>query len=295
MASLTDLFNPSFLMFLGILFLSVAGLFLYFEGKMREQNHKISSMVGLISAMAEEMNVVRSNFSLMRAGSAAAAGGIQMSFGENNAAMSNNTPFVIKQNLINVSDDESEEGSESDESEEGSNIEEDSESDSGSESGSDDDDDETADADRSQNEIIQIMDDMHDIKILKLNMETLDNANTEANDADNDSTLDNENKLEELLDNFSDNEIDETDALNEINDFENQMDDNFSGFSNDIAHIDLKSININDLENSKNTDDSVDYKKLSNNALKSIVVEKGLTNDASKLTKGKLLKLLGVE
>jgi hypothetical protein len=34
---------------------------------------------------------------------------------------------------------------------------------------------------------------------------------------------------------------------------------------------------------------------MSNSVLKSIVIEKGLTSDPSKLTKGKLLKLLGVE
>ena len=58
MASLTDLFNPTFLMFLGILVLVVALLVVYFESKMREQNHKISSMVSLISSLAEQMNAV---------------------------------------------------------------------------------------------------------------------------------------------------------------------------------------------------------------------------------------------
>jgi hypothetical protein len=43
MASITDLFNPTFLMFLGILVLVAALLVVYLESKMREQNHKISS------------------------------------------------------------------------------------------------------------------------------------------------------------------------------------------------------------------------------------------------------------
>ena len=56
MASLIDLFNPSFLMFLGILVLVVALLVVYFESKFRDQNHKISSMLSLVSSLAEEVN-----------------------------------------------------------------------------------------------------------------------------------------------------------------------------------------------------------------------------------------------
>jgi cell division protein FtsL len=53
MASLADLFNPTFLMFLGILVLVVALLVVYFESKMRDQNHKIASMLSLVSTLAE--------------------------------------------------------------------------------------------------------------------------------------------------------------------------------------------------------------------------------------------------
>ena len=59
MASLADLFNPTFLMFLGILVLVVALLVVYFESKMRDQNHKIASMLSLVSTLAEDMNGVK--------------------------------------------------------------------------------------------------------------------------------------------------------------------------------------------------------------------------------------------
>ena len=59
MASLIDLFNPSFLMFLGILVLVVALVVVYFESKFREQNHKFSSMLSLISSLAEELNTTK--------------------------------------------------------------------------------------------------------------------------------------------------------------------------------------------------------------------------------------------
>lgn len=296
MASLTDLFNPSFLMFLGILLLSIALLFLYFENKNREQNHKISSMVSLISVMAEEMNVVKSNLNVIHS----VGGSTEQFFNHNH---SNNIPFVIKQNLISVSDDDNEEQSASDSdneentdsgsgSDSGSDSDSDSDSDSGSDSDSDS-DDEPSNRNKEKNEIIQINDDSQEVKILKINIDSLDKNGV---DSYNES-------LEEILDNFSENELDENNTLNEINDFEGQTDldlneiNNLDNLDNDISNINFKTININDLENFKNTDENIDYKKLSNSTLKSIVVEKGLTTDssASKLTKGKLLKLLGVE
>jgi hypothetical protein len=60
----------------------------------------------------------------------------------------------------------------------------------------------------------------------------------------------------------------------------------------DIKTIDLKTININ-LEETKH--ESTDYKKMSLSKLRSIVTEKGLTPDATKLKKNELLKLLGIE
>jgi hypothetical protein len=54
----------------------------------------------------------------------------------------------------------------------------------------------------------------------------------------------------------------------------------------------LKSINISTLEEPK---DTLDFKKLALNKLRSIVSEKGLSADASKLKKPDLLKLLGSE
>ena len=57
--SFVDLFNPSFLMFLGILVLVSALIVVYFESKMREQNHKIASMLSIVSSVAEELHNMR--------------------------------------------------------------------------------------------------------------------------------------------------------------------------------------------------------------------------------------------
>ena len=59
MATLADLITPTFLMFLGILVLVVALLVVYIESKMRDQNHKIASMLSLVSTLAEDMNGVK--------------------------------------------------------------------------------------------------------------------------------------------------------------------------------------------------------------------------------------------
>jgi hypothetical protein len=59
MASLADLFNPTFFMFLGILVLVSALIVVYFESKIRDQNHKIASMLSLVSTLAEDMNGIK--------------------------------------------------------------------------------------------------------------------------------------------------------------------------------------------------------------------------------------------
>jgi hypothetical protein len=60
----------------------------------------------------------------------------------------------------------------------------------------------------------------------------------------------------------------------------------------DMFSSDLKTININ-LEDSNTS--NIDYKKLSLPKLRSVVTEKGLATDTSKLKKNELLKLLEVE
>lgn len=59
MASLVDLFNPTFLMFLGVLVLVVSVLVVYFESKLREQNQKMVGMLSLVSTLANDMNMLK--------------------------------------------------------------------------------------------------------------------------------------------------------------------------------------------------------------------------------------------
>ena len=282
MPSLTDLFNPSFLMFLGILVLVVALLVVYFESKMRDQNHKIASMLSLVSTLAEDMNGVKmglNHLAMTRVG-----GGMMPPF-QQPLEQNINTPFRSNQQnkLIEVSDDEDDD-SENNESEF---------DDEESEIASDDDEDEDEDSES-----------VNDVKILKLNV------NNEENDIDETENLD-------LEENMSFGEFEPEDLLSEtqsVSSESSKLSSNYVGEilslkydnedsenkkNNDEQHLqisasDLKTININ-LEDSEQ--ENIDYKKLQLNKLRSIVVEKNLcsNSDASKLKKQELLKLLGCE
>jgi len=263
MTSLTDLLNPTFFMFLGILVLVVALIVVYFESKIREQNHKIASMLSLVSSLAEELNGIKFGLNHL---SMRGAGVQQPFFNPNHLAQ--NEVSEVENKLITVSDDEdndSYDDNSNDNSDEES-YEENIEESSSIGSAVDLSDDESI-----LGEEIHI-DDHSDVKILKLNI----NSNIGE-------------------------DVDEMEDLNVEEDFDEELsvaqslssktsEKNKDG-SNIIPQTDFKTININ-LEEQI---DSFDYKKLSLPKLRSIAVDKGLANDTSKLKKNELLKLLGVE
>jgi hypothetical protein len=266
MTSLTDLFNPTFLMFLGILVLVVALLVVYFESKMREQNHKIASMLSLVSTLAEDMNGVKMGLNHL-----AIRGG-------------HNPNISIKENLgnsdinklIEVSDDE-----ESDNDEESCNEEESDEED-------DLDNEEDSDEESDSEEEVKV------IKLQVSNEETQDNNSYE--EADN---LDFE-QVEDLDDFNTNDEIPEMgdEYVEEVLSlkYDEILEDNKKSLEEltILSNNELKTIAI-DLGD--NDHEKIDYKKLQLPKLRSIAVEKGLTSnsDASKLKKPELLKLLGAE
>ena len=285
MPSLSDIFNPSFFMCLGILVLLTALVVVYFESKMREQNHKIASMLSLVSSLAEEQHNLRMEvIHVVTSGQNSSAN----KFPLNNF---NTTDFINKSDnneLINVSDDEEEELDDDDD---------DSDDNSDSE---DDDSDSDSDSDLEENEVIELGE--NDIKILKINI------NNKANDdEETEFKFEQIDELEELGEK-SDDDDDEssTNELNEIDDDSSSSDDelkeetivpnNLEETSKiDLNAIDFKQISISGLEKDVNDNESMDYKKLSLNKLKAVVVEKGLTKDSSKLKKNELLNLLGVK
>jgi len=303
MASLTDLFNPSFFMFLGIMVLVIALLVVYFESKMRDQNHKIASMLSLVSTLAEDMNGMKIGLNHLAM--------TNISMGGGNQNIPSNTPFPTQnlgsmyhnekpQELIQVSDDE-EDDTEDDEEDD----EEDNEEDDNEEVDIDDSEDleDINDIDENSSEPddeASLRDD--NIKVIKLNIsqdETdseenafdLDNADDLGDiDGDFDITDDipeiSEQYAEEVLSLKYDNEVKEEKPLEEPTISEMKLNEA-------VSELKTISINLGDEHHSEH----IDFKKLQLPKLRNIAVEKGLINssEAQKLKRPDLLKLLGAE
>lgn len=256
--ALTDLFNPTFFMFLGILVLVVALLVIYFETKFRDQNHKISAMLSLVSSLAEEVNGTKMIIHQLTMNPQMQQ---QAQFFQNNNSTLERANYQNNNDLIDVSDDE--------------------ESDDESKSYVDSDDEDSV-SDDAASEVSDSESDEKpntDIKVFRLNI------SEDLNKIDEDS-----NSLAESLD-----DLDEIDEIDEMEDLDDSSSESIQ--ETDVKKIDnfmdLKSINIT-LEETK-TEQSVDYKKMALPKLRSVVAEKGLSSDSSKLKKNELLKLLGIE
>ena len=260
MASLADLFNPTFLMFLGILVLVVALMVVYFESKMRDQNHKIASMLSLVSTLAEDMNGVKMGLNQL---AVTRMGG---SFPQNfeQPLEKSRVPFNQETKLIEVSDGEDDED-EDDDDDYDDDIDEDDDNESDDESN-------------------------HDVvKVFKIDM----NSQNQYEDSLSGNNLELDD-LDEELDELDD-ELSEVQSLSsKSSKLSNKLEETVYGetLQEPLNISDLKTISIN-LEDPH--PDSLDYKKLSLPKLRSIVSEKGLATDASKLKKNELLKLLGAE
>jgi hypothetical protein len=285
-------------MFLGILLLVVALVVVYFESKMRDQNHKIASMLSLVSTLAEDMNGVKMGLNQVamhqmggqqmgQMNQIDQMGGQQMGgqqmgqmnqMGIQSPPLENSNKSLYLQeanNLIAVSDDDdSEEDDESVMDDSGSDIDAASLSD-------EDSDDESSDEDEQL------------VKVLRLNIPAPGN--------NEDMGF---NGAEELGD--LDDLMDEALSVSSDDSSEYQLDIPASDFISaeeikDKTHLnisasDLKTINISLEEGGEEHGvESVDYKKLPLPKLRNIVTEKGLAADAAKMKKNELLKLLESE
>lgn len=276
MDCLTNLFQPNCLLILGIFVLALALLIVYFESKMREQNHKFSSMFSLVSALADEVNSVKFCLSQNIIGGAVNTNFLNKHLEENN---DNN----FKNILINVSDDEESEDDES-------NKDDSNKVESGNEDSDNEDSDDEDNSSTSSGSELELSDNETDdgtVQKLEINSSDLKVFKIKEN------TL-GEN---ELID-FDDLDGNTLENLEEKVQFENDVvtSDNKLFIPNDIIvnenlPSEFKTIHINLEEQSE----TLDYKKLPVNKLRDIVNEKMLTNDASKLKKNELLKLLGCE
>ena len=231
---LTEIFSTSSLFSIAIVIILGGCVFVYFNQKNAALNHKISSMMGLVTTMAEEMQYFRSKLtggSKVQEPVADQIHIVEQFLGGN------------KDSLIEVSDDDDDES------------DHDSEDDASLEDDSDEEDEET--------------------KVKSINIDLGDNIDLDIGDELDDAIT-----------------ITETNNIKTIN-----LTEDISSF--DITSKTLENINDIDisikLTNDYSEKEKLDYKKLSLNKLRDVVVEKKIVVDASKLKKNDILKMLGEE
>ncbi len=278
--ALSDIFTVPFLVSLGITLLLVGLLGMFFVQRLQEQNHKMASMLGLVSTMAEELNFIRGRLQMMSYVPQTGGAPIQQT--------------ADVDNLIPVSDGDEDSDSEDD-------IDEDDE---------DDDEDEDSEElsvlefDASINNVIELTpnDNAQTVKIINFgdlvvasnpeneteNLEDLD----EVQDLDDMEDFDEESKNESENDAENNEEEDNEEEDNVINLAEAQEELGEKVSQENLSFI--KSINISNLEENSESG-SVDYKKMSMTKLKSIALAKGLIQENSKATKNAILKMLSSE
>ena len=285
--SITDFFSFSFIISLGITLLLGGFLYVYINQKMVDQNHKISSMIGLISTMAEEMNFYRAKIALLSSTKDSNLGIV--------GGGKPNKIIEISESKIEVSDDEDDEDLEDgddEDLEDGDDDLEDGDDDLEDEDLEDEDLDADSDAELESADLADVKGES--IK-LKLKLNTGIRSINLGNNLNN--SLGTEIKADDLI------ECEDVNDDEELNDFDleeldaNSVEDVIplemkANLTPSIDFTNLKTINISDLDN---TTLVADYNKLSLNKLRSIVIEKCLSKDANKLKKPDLLKLLGVE
>lgn len=313
--ALFDIFNTTFFLFLAILLLFTALLVIYFESKMREQNHKIASMLSLVSSLAEEFNVINHNIKQehMKGGS-----DIPIFYPLNNFENPLNT---TNNKLINVSDDDNDDENTDNDSENNSN-ECDENTDDENTDDEDTDDEDTDDTDTDDETVTDKDTDNgthEDVDELETNNYSdkyiqLDTHIDTINDTINIDEISVDNYLVEKNINIMDiNELKilklDEEASNNINNLDDKERINnllLYEEPNNIIQTDLFEINNNELHDTNNelktvnvnleeNKDNLDLKKLSINKLRNIAVDKGISSDVSKLKKNDILKLLGVE
>ena len=307
MTSLADLLNPTFLVFLGILVLVVAFLILYFESKLREQNHKIASMLSLVSTLAEDMNGVKIGLNHL-----SIRGG--QGFEQPIVPIQENLGNLQKNNLIDVSDDDEEDDDDDDEDDDEASESQGSNDVINDDLDSIEKDLDSVDLDSIEDDLDSIEDDLdsieddldsengENIKIVTLQVsnENIDETNEEIHnlDFDNEYSADLDDEFEPEVNNEYVEEVLDLKYNTEAKTLEENNIAEKSSKEIIVPTLELKSISINlEEEHEQSHNDNIDYKKLQIAKLRSIAIERGLVSntEASKLKKPELLKLFDFE
>jgi|LauGreDrversion4_1035100.scaffolds.fasta_scaffold01163_7 hypothetical protein len=271
--ALSDIFTVPFLVSLGITLLLVGLLGMFFVQRLQEQNHKMASMLGLVSTMAEELNFIRGRLQMMSY--VPQTGGVSQQQRQQETTFSHNSDA---DNLIPVSDEDDDSDDDDDSEEEDDSEDEDSKASSGFEF--------IAPIEN----IIELSsnDNAETIKII--NFGELVNSQSENVDED----LEDLDEMQEL-DDMDDLESENDEENNTIDqDLDQDVESELTEKVNPDNLSFIKSIDISNLEEHSESG-GVDYKKMSMTKLKSIALAKGLIQENSKATKNVILKMLTSE
>lgn len=241
-----DIFNVSFLFSIGIIVILIGGIFTYVSYRMSEQDHKLSSMLGLVVSLANDLQQVKDTNRPVKL--------------DENMDIQYASDMMGGQsinNIINVSD------------------------------GGYDDEDDNEEYDDLEGE--ETADD--------LEVEDLEGEDLEGDDLEGED-LEGEDLQNLNVENLDYEELEPKKIkvlkLDLVNDVEPD--------SHDLEELDLYAepksdavveLETEDIDNSIEDAIGTDYKKMSTNKLREVVVCKGLIPNATKLKKNELLKLLG--
>ena len=280
--SISDIFSTSFLFSIAIIIILVGCIFAYVSYRMSEQDHKLNSMIGLVSTMAEESQFFRSKLNML-----------QQKLSTQDLPVVDQVQYASQlsgfgggsggqEELINVSDeeDDSDEDDSDDESDDDSEDLDDEDEDLEDE---DDDLEDDEDSEEERGEYIK------KLNLTLANDESPVKISYEEIDEDINSFKETNNLVFDDVQDLADFEstLEETDIQLLAED--TKEDDNFLK-NVSITGLDNGILSLEEIGANKN-----DYKKMSLNKLREVVVSKGVTSDASKLKKNEILKLLGDE
>jgi len=275
--AISDLFSTSFLFSIAIIIILIGGMFAYVSYRMGEQDHKLTSMVNLVSILAQDLQFVKSKVNALQHKQNNDSNGdennlhyqSQIIGGEHNS------------DLISVSDGE-------DDDEYDEEVDNDDEEDTSEEEYSTNDEEEDDDDDDEN-----IEDSKEHIKLLNLSL-----ANE---DVENDYPIEDLSGDFEPLDTTHKDDIKTIHLETAINFEETEIPMPLESEQSDLKvssddFLNLKNVTITDLgEAEEGQASKSEYKKMSLNKLREVAVSKGVVADASKLKKNEILKLLGDE
>jgi hypothetical protein len=254
--SLSDIFTPSVVISLAISLLLIGLLGLYVNNKMNEQNHKLNTMFDLVSTLANELQMVRSQVPLGMGAPSIGGGGIGGGRVYEKPEVANTNHLV---NMIDVSDDSDSSGDESDgETDEGAESGDDSGSDDDGEGDGDGEEESGSDGDDEESD-----------------------GDSDGDDGEHDVRSDKAIVVSESLD---DALFEELANLDEIVLEETKVERVKTPEATPANPSSVKNLNV-----------VFDYKKASLGKLREIVEQKGLSSDTSKLKKQELLKMLEID